>query len=428
MKILAYFTLFLLFSVSAQAQICARVSIDGAGPQKLARAKTLPGLQWWVEMGDTLLVYGDQKCLDQMGDLLAIQSVETGVNTDRLAFVSLPLHAGRYRIIARGSRFAVIEELGVSAYEPDMHHHGHFHFGLRMPFKPNTVLTCNLSNRQGQPVRAKKANIEAMLADINPTRWYFDVFDLQCKDRFTFAPGIEDARDFLMESFSKMGLTPMTGLFNLNNVTPENVYAVIEGTERPDEYYVVGAHYDSIANRDSGAFAPGAEDNASGTAAVLEMARVFSAHPPPATIIFICFSGEEQGLFGSEFHVTQLIDQNINDKVRGVLNMDMIGYTAGGFDVLLESSSQFSGLIDTFVQAAATYTTLQVVTSFNPFGSDHVPYLQADIPALLVIEDDWNRYPGYHKTIDTIDLIGTRMGHEVLRMNVAALAEMMENP
>ena len=424
MKTLASLALFLAGSLWLQAQICARVAIGDAGPHKMALAKEMPGLEWWVELDDVMLVYGDTACMKAMAEMLPIETSENDVAVDRLAFVSLPLRAGRYRILAEGGRFAVIEEHPGRQYEPEQPHHDHYHHGIRLPFKPNTVLACRLTNRELPPTRAKRADVEALLAEINTTRWYFDIFDLQCKDRRTATPGIDDARDFLLERFIQMGLSPATGDFTVGGDPAQNVFAVLEGTERPDEYYIVGAHYDSIAN----GFAPGAEDNASGTAAVLEMARAFIKHPPPASIIFICFSGEEQGLFGSFAHVDQLQDQNLSDNVRGVLNMDMIGYTVGGFDVLLESASQWRDLVDAFAMAAQTYTSINVVTSFQPFGSDHVPYLNAGIPALLVIEDDWNRYPGYHRTNDTIGFIVPDMGKEVLRMNLAALAELMETP
>ena len=64
------------------------------------------------------------------------------------------------------------------------------------------------------------------------------------------------------------------------------------------------------------------------------------------------------------------------------------------------------------------------VISFFPFGSDHVPYLDRGMPALLTIENDWSQYPCYHRTCDLAGLLTLAMGREILKMNVVALAQM----
>ena len=148
-----------------------------------------------------------------------------------------------------------------------------------------------------------------------------------------------------------------------------------------------------------------------------------------ATVFFICYSGEEQGLFGSIDHAGNLVSSGDDSKVQGVLIMDMIGYTADAdLDCLLEANVASQGLIDTFADAAATYTTLRIVTSLSPFGSDHVPYLNRGMQALLTIENDWDIYPGYHRTTDLAANISLAMGREVLKMNVAGLAGLAGAP
>jgi Peptidase family M28/Fibronectin type III domain len=111
-----------------------------------------------------------------------------------------------------------------------------------------------------------------------------------------------------------------------------NVVATLRGTDASsaDRIYVVGAHYDSrvtdVLNATSDS--PGANDDASGTAAVLELARVFAPEPTEATIVFVAFAGEEQGLLGSD-HFAQLAQDN-GWNIQGVLNMDIIGSPIGG--------------------------------------------------------------------------------------------------
>ena len=111
-----------------------------------------------------------------------------------------------------------------------------------------------------------------------------------------------------------------------------NVVATLRGTDPTarDRVYVVGAHYDSrvtdVLNATSDA--PGANDDGSGTAAVIELARVMAPRPTEATIVFVAFAGEEQGLFGSD-HFAELAKQN-GWNIQGVLNMDIVGSPDGG--------------------------------------------------------------------------------------------------
>src|SRR5690606_24308011 len=116
-----------------------------------------------------------------------------------------------------------------------------------------------------------------------------------------------------------------------------NVMARLPGTGRPDDIIVVGAHYDSISQSPQ-TTAPGAEDNGSGTAGLLELARILAPARPEATILFIAYAGEEQGLNGSYDHVRKLRAAGELTKVKAVYNMDMIAYTSDAdFDCLLES-------------------------------------------------------------------------------------------
>lgn len=91
--------------------------------------------------------------------------------------------------------------------------------------------------------------------------------------------------------------------------------------------------------------------------------------------------------------------------------MDMIGFTEyADLDCLLETDGAFSFLKKMLRDSAATYTSLRIVTSFFPSGSDHAPYIKRGIPAILPIENDWSRYPFYHRTTDLPDNIPLDMG------------------
>ena len=143
-------------------------------------------------------------------------------------------------------------------------------------------------------------------------------------------------------------------------------------------------------------------------------------------MLFICYSGEEQGLHGSYAHVSDLYGSGDHDKVEMMLDMDMIGYTGDSdLDCLLETDPWAEALIWDFNAAADLYTNLRIEILLFAWGSDHVPYLDSGIPALLTIENDFQEYPYYHTTNDLPQHITIEMGEEIIKMNVAAMAEMV---
>jgi Zn-dependent M28 family amino/carboxypeptidase len=202
----------------------------------------------------------------------------------------------------------------------------------------------------------------------------------------------------------------------------------LTGHTRPNDWYIIGGHYDAVSE-DSQTAAPGAEDNGSGCAGVLEMARIFTANPPDATVLFICYSAEEQELRGSRDHVGDLDASGDLTKVQTMLNLDMIGFTSDDdLDCLLETEPFADFLLDVFEDAALQFTSLSIVTDLAACCSDHKPYLDEGVPALLTIEADWFEYPYYHTTNDLPEHITIAMGREILRMNVAAMAQMIGAP
>jgi Zn-dependent M28 family amino/carboxypeptidase len=91
--------------------------------------------------------------------------------------------------------------------------------------------------------------------------------------------------------------------------------------------------------------------------------------------------------------------------------------------VLLEGAAVAQDVLDGLARAAATYTALQVWTSLNPFNSDHVPFLDAGIPAVLTIEADDETNPRPHTAADTVDTIDADLALAILRMNLAYLLD-----
>jgi Zn-dependent M28 family amino/carboxypeptidase len=192
---------------------------------------------------------------------------------------------------------------------------------------------------------------------------------------------------------------------------------------RDRETVLVTAHLDSI-NQAGGpmAPAPGADDNGSGSAGLLEIARVLAPHRTQHDLCFILFGGEEQGLLGSAHYVASLSAAE-RQRIRAVVNMDMIGVmnTVIG-SVMLEGAPVSQRVIDGLATAAATYTTLTVETSLHPFASDHVSLINAGLPAVLTIEGADSANDRVHSAHDTIEHITYDLALDVLRMNIAFLA------
>jgi hypothetical protein len=150
--------------------------------------------------------------------------------------------------------------------------------------------------------------------------------------------GIGAARDWLFSEFEKISaacgncLTVEKQSFTQPKAAriPEptvltNVFATLKGTTDPERIYVVSGHYDSMCTSptDARCDAPGANDDASGTAAVIEMARIMSKHKYDATIIFMAVPGEEQGLLGARYFATQAVEKKMN--IEAMFTNDIVG-------------------------------------------------------------------------------------------------------
>lgn len=386
---------------------------------------------WWLELDDRLLVAAPatawtelvdgERVLDDLGwikpDDLALQARGCAIHP------SAPLpaiaRAGRYTLVRAPATLLPYRLPEVSEWRPVV---------------PNRSIAQDWRAR-GLIDRAKRAanpDVQQRVDAVDRDRWFGVLSHLATYDRSSRRSGIANARDWLLGEFGNLGLQTSTYAFPMTGsvaVPQVNVIGTLTGTSLPDEWIIVGAHYDSIqTNGASGAAAPGAEDNASGCAAVLEMAEVFTRFPPKRTMVFTCFSGEEQGLIGSTRWVEDALLPNGHlPKIKLALIMDMIGYSQNTqLDVLLETSSALSTVFPQFQNAVADYATELVPhTSTNPFGSDHMPFIEYDVPSLLVIEYDYDLYPGYHKTNDVPGTISNAlaMGGGVLKMNAAVLTE-----
>ncbi|MGU3436258.1 M20/M25/M40 family metallo-hydrolase [Actinomycetes bacterium M1A6_2h] len=206
----------------------------------------------------------------------------------------------------------------------------------------------------------------------------------------------------------------------------ENVIGDRSGVGDGRGVVILTAHLDSVNHADGPASAaPGADDNGSGTAGLIELARVLATRTWTHDTRVILFGGEEQGLYGSSAYVASLSAAE-RERIVGVVNMDMIGRrNTAEPSVLIEGAPVSSTLIDKLVQAAAEFTDLAVATSLSPYASDHVPFIEAGVPAVLTIEGDDPANTDVHSAGDVRANLDVGFMAEILRMNAAVLAELL---
>jgi Peptidase family M28 len=221
------------------------------------------------------------------------------------------------------------------------------------------------------------------------------------------------------KSMNTDGLAHIKWTSLLETGTLFNVISIIRGYTTSDEAVVIGAHRDHFGEQAGMLFA-GADDNASGTAVLLEIARVFAVAPaaPKRSILFLSFSGEEQGLLGSRLYVSQPIVPL--PKTIGMINVDHAGIGNGRLTVGVtgmekskaEHIGQLIGLSDK-------------VDLFGYFpGGDHVPFKEAGVPTITVVSG--GVHPHFHQPTDTADTVNPEILRSVARY-VLALAWQLAN-
>jgi Zn-dependent M28 family amino/carboxypeptidase len=229
------------------------------------------------------------------------------------------------------------------------------------------------------------------------------------KDLHALADAID--KDLKPQSFTIEGLTAsLTVDIVRETKTVHNVIAYLPGTT--DEYVIVGAHYDHLGLGDEHSLAPsqigqihhGADDNASGTAGVIELARWFSKQPKQQRgVLFMAFAGEELGLLGSAYYASHPLLPL--DKAVAMLNMDMIGRIREG--KIYVNGTGTGSTLDAVVAGVKVPTALKLDLSESTGygGSDHISFTAKQVPVIFFFS---GLHGDYHKPSDTADKIDSR--------------------
>ncbi len=165
------------------------------------------------------------------------------------------------------------------------------------------------------------------------------------------------------------------------NYLSRNVMAFIPGSVSSDTFIVFTAHYDHLGQMGDGTYFPGANDNASGTSMVLNLAKYYSEHPLKYSVAFICFSGEELGLLGSSYFVGHPVFPL--DKIKFLINVDIVGTGDDGIKVV--NATEFPKQFEQLVKLNNEQQYLkQVLPRGKAANSDHYPFYVNGVPCFFI--------------------------------------------
>jgi Zn-dependent M28 family amino/carboxypeptidase len=236
--------------------------------------------------------------------------------------------------------------------------------------------------------------------------------------------GLHAAADRVEAVLAASGLSPKRQTFAVDGVHCDNVEAEIAGTDRPGDVVIVGAHYDSVVST------TGADDNASGTAAMLALARTFATRRPHATLRFVAFANEEPPYFqtanmGSVVYARRCKARG--EHVVAMLSLETVGYYSDAkssqkypplLSLLYPSTGNFIGFVGDRTSADLVRRTIGIFRSSTRFPSegaalfasmpgvgwsDQWSFWQEGYPAIMVTDTAPFRYPHYHTRADTPD-------------------------
>jgi Zn-dependent M28 family amino/carboxypeptidase len=239
-------------------------------------------------------------------------------------------------------------------------------------------------------------------------------------------PALQRAAEYISSTFAASGYVPRRQTYEVSRLPISNIEAVLPGSTRPDEIIVVGAHYDTVND------CPGANDNATGVAATLELAKRFASAPRARTIKFVAFVNEEPPFFktpqmGSLVYARAAKDRG--ERIVGMLSLETMGcyselkgsqqYPAP-IRLLYPDIGNFIGFVANVQSTRLLLKTRRAFRRRTSFPlqcaalpdaipgvgwSDHWSFWQAGYPALMVTDTAPFRYPWYHTPQDTPDKI-----------------------
>ena len=292
------------------------------------------------------------------------------------------------------------------------------------------MLTSCATAQMGYDSKAFQKSYESITAEELKKHLYIVASD-EMEGRDTGTEGQKKAGRYLIDEYKKMGISHPKSMSDYYQKVPsafmkswsgqlpdsENILAYIEGTEKPDELVVISAHYDHVGIK-AGKIYNGADDDGSGTVAIMEIAQAFqmaknSGAGPRRSILFLHVTGEEHGLFGSQYYAENPIFPLVNTVAN--LNIDMIGRddkeNRGKQYVYVIGSEMLSTELKKINEEANKKTVnLELNYKYDDpqdperlyYRSDHYNFAKRGIPIAFYFD---GIHEDYHKPTDTPDKI-----------------------
>ena len=255
---------------------------------------------------------------------------------------------------------------------------------------------------------------------------------------------LDEVMNYIQHFFKKLGYQVKLHPFPYSGETFHNIIAR-KNSGKSSEKIIIGAHFDSVLG------SPGADDNASGAAVMLELARILAEHTWNHEVEFVGFHMEEWNMIGSGAYAQKL--KNENQKVRGMISLEMVGYTSNepksqkmplGFSLFYPEVGNFIALIgnlrsikllNLFKSEMKSVRNLPVESLAIPFNgnvlpavrlSDHAPFWDLGYPALLITDTSFYRNPNYHTASDAIETLDLKFMARVAEATAKALIALDE--
>lgn len=234
------------------------------------------------------------------------------------------------------------------------------------------------------------------------------------------------AAEYVRATLARFGYEVRRYRYQVSGQTCENLEAEVRGTDKPDDILLIGAHYDSVEG------SPGADDNATGVAALLGLARAFAKSKPSRTVRFVAFTNEEPPFFQSRHMGSRIYAQRSRErgeKIALMLSLETIGYYSDEpksqgypfpFSFFYPSTANFIAFVSNMENAP---WVRQLLTAFRRHAqfpseggalwewipgvawSDHWSFWKEGYPAVMITDTAPNRYPHYHTAADTLDKV-----------------------
>jgi hypothetical protein len=300
--------------------------------------------------------------------------------------------------------------------------------------------------------REEESMIEDVLGQVSVDRIREHIRALEgVRHPIVASEALEEAADYIQTTLESLGYPVRLHLFTAHDREFRNLVATRRGTRLPEERLLIVAHYDTVEN------SPGADDNGSGVAVLLELARLLASVSFERTVQFVAVNLEERqqegpietaGLFGSRALATEAREQGW--QIVGVIVLETIAYagaeivqkTPDGLPIAFREVGDFlavvgneasKGLAEAFVQAVERYKIpLPIVPLLVPGRgemlpdtrrSDHSPFWDQDYPAVMLTDTANFRNPHYHQPTDTLDTCNLAFTAEVCRAVMGVVAD-----